>query len=164
MTLHDRRIMWLSVCAGTFVFFADRLHKFIQLVLFGWTGGEWVPVTSFFNYVLVWNTGVSYGLLDGLPPYALLAIMAVAMALLAWWWVKAETALVRFGLAICLGGAVSHVIDRILYGAVADFFHFHWGDWSFYVFNISDTAITLGVVLLLLDLVWPRPKAGQAAD
>jgi signal peptidase II len=58
---------------------------------------------------------------------------------------------VRCGLALALGGALSNALDRALYGAVADFFHFHWGDWSFYIFNLADTAISLGVVLLLLD-------------
>lgn len=145
-----------SLLAGLLVFLADRLHKFVQLNMFGWQGGEGVRVTPFFDYVLVWNTGVSYGLLTGLALPVLIGIMAVAIALLVWWWAKSETALSRYGLAICIGGAASHIVDRIQYGAVADFFYFHWQSWSFYVFNISDTAITIGVILLIADLFWPR--------
>ena len=59
----------------------------------------------------------------------------------------------RAGLALCIGGALSNLADRVLYGAVADFFHFHVGDWSFYIFNLADVAITLGVLLLILDVV-----------
>jgi len=55
--------------------------------------------------------------------------------------------------AICIGGAASNALDRVIYGQVADFFHFHLGDWSFYIFNVADAAITLGVGLLLLDLL-----------
>lgn len=150
--------IWLSLLLGFVVFVSDRGHKYFQLEIEGWRGGEYVRVTSFFDYVLVWNTGISYGLFGTLPPTALLAIMAVAILALTIWWVRADSVLVRYGLALCLGGACSHVIDRWVYGAVPDFFHFHWGEWSFYVFNISDTAITFGVVLLALDIVWPRPK------
>ncbi|MCW5723004.1 MAG: signal peptidase II [Devosia sp.] len=118
-----------------------------------WRGGEIVPVTPFFDYVLVWNTGISYGLLDGLPTWVLGAIMLVAIAALSVWWWRTSQPLVRLGLAFCIGGALSNALDRLIYGAVADFFHFHWGGWSFYIFNIADMAITLGVILLLLDLV-----------
>jgi signal peptidase II len=54
---------------------------------------------------------------------------------------------------LAIGGAVSNALDRLLYGAVADFFHFHWQDWSFYIFNLADMAITAGVLLLILDFV-----------
>ncbi len=65
----------------------------------------------------------------------------------------------------CIGGALSNALDRVLYGAVADFFHFHWQDLSFYIFNVADMAITLGVLLLILDLIGiGRPKdAGEPA-
>lgn len=148
----------LSLVLGGGVFLFDRAHKFYQLEIAGWTGGEYIKITSFFDYMLVWNTGISYGLLNFLPIAALLAIMGIAMTTLAIWWARAETILVRCGLAICLGGAASHIIDRWIYGAVPDFFHFHWDKWSFYVFNISDSAITIGVGLLLLDMIVPKQQ------
>ena len=80
-------------------------------------------------------------------------LVAVALARLVVWWWRADAALVRAGLAFCIGGALSNALDRALYGSVADFFHFHLGDWSFYIFNVADAAITLGVGLLLLDLL-----------
>jgi signal peptidase II len=132
---------------------ADRLHKYIQIDVLGWTGGEYVPMTSFFDYVLVWNTGISYGLLGDVPIWALGALVAAALVGLAVWWFRAETALLRAGLALAIGGALSNAFDRWRYGAVADFFHFHWQDWSFYIFNLADLAITVGVLLLLLDFV-----------
>lgn len=130
----------------------------------GWRGGEIVPVTSFFDYVLVWNTGISYGLLDGLPVWTLGAIMMAAIVALSVWWWRTDAPIVRLGLALCIGGALSNALDRLIYGAVADFFHFHWGSWSFYIFNIADMAITLGVILLLLDLVGFGRKKTSAAS
>jgi signal peptidase II len=164
----------------------DRIHKAIQVSgaclgpgearcvgyafgfvperITGWQGGEVVPVTSFFDYVLVWNTGISYGLLSTMPLWALGIIIAAAVVGLAVWWWRADTALVRFGLAIAIGGALSNALDRWLYGAVADFFHFHWGEWSFYIFNLADAAITLGVGLLVLDFLGVgRPRKAAKA-
>jgi signal peptidase II len=132
--------------------------------LIGWRGGEVVPVAPFFDYVLVWNTGISYGLLEGLPTWALGVIMLVAIVALSIWWWRTDVLLVRLGLALCIGGALSNALDRLLFGAVADFFHFYWGNWSFYIFNIADMAITFGVILLFADLLGlGRGRANKAA-
>lgn len=128
-------------------------YYFEPFSLTGWRGGEMLSITPFFDYVLVWNTGISYGLLDGLPVWGLGLIMLVAMFALGVWWWRSKEFLVRLGLALCLGGALSNALDRLIYGAVADFFHFHWGAWSFYIFNIADVALTLGVILLFIDLL-----------
>lgn len=164
-----------SVVAAVFAFGLDRGHKafqiasdcltpgiptcvsdfagYVPLTMSNWRGGEIVRVTDFFDYVLTWNTGISYGLLDSLPAWALGVVMLVAiMALSVWWW-RADSVLIRMGLALCIGGALSNGLDRWLYGAVADFFYFHIGAHGFYIFNIADVAITLGVILLVLDLL-----------
>lgn len=161
MALAGRDGLMPSLALGIFVVLIDRAHKYFQIEMEGWRGGEFISVTSFFDYVLVWNTGVSYGLLNDLPMPALLAIMGLATILLLVWWLRGETVLVRYGLALCLGGATSHIIDRWIYGAVPDFFHFHWEQHSFYVFNISDTAISFGVVILLVDMVMQKRVEGH---
>jgi signal peptidase II len=150
----------LSLFWGAGALLLDRAHKFYQIEAVGWRGGEIVPVTGFFDYVLVWNTGVSYGLLGGAPLPVLGLVIVVALAALGFWWWRASHLLVQIGLMLCIGGALSNAFDRLLYGAVADFFRFHWQEWSFYVFNLADVAITFGVLLLILDLIgFGRPKA-----
>lgn len=166
--------VYVSLTMAILAFGLDRAHKayqvsaeciaigaapcveiftsYVPFAMTGWRGGEIVRVTDFFDYVLVWNTGISYGLLAGMPTWALGVVMLVAIVALSVWWVRADSALVRVGLAFCIGGALSNAVDRLIYGAVADFFHFHWGGWSFYIFNIADIAITIGVILLILDL------------
>jgi signal peptidase II len=167
--------VYFSLTMAILAFGLDRAHKAFQVAadciavgaapcigvfsgyvpfsMTGWRGGEIVRVTDFFDYVLVWNTGISYGLLDGLPVWGLGLVMLVAIVALGIWWVRADSALIRMGLALCIGGALSNALDRLLYGAVADFFHLHWGEWSFYIFNLADVAITFGVILLLADLI-----------
>lgn len=135
--------------------------NYLPFSMTDWRGGEIVPVTPFFDYVLVWNTGISYGLLDGLPVWTLGVIMLVAIIGLSVWWWRTDAPLVRLGLAFAIGGALSNALDRLIFGAVADFFHFHWGPWSFYIFNIADMAITLGVILLLIDLLGFKKTKAQ---
>jgi signal peptidase II len=145
--------LWLSLALGVAAFAADRIHKLIQVDLMHWPDGVFQQLTPFFDVGLVFNPGISYGLLGSLPLWAVGILVIVALcALIAWWW-RATSPLVRAGLASCIGGAASNALDRVIYGSVADFFHFHLGDWSFYIFNIADAAITLGVGLLLLDFI-----------
>jgi signal peptidase II len=164
--------LWPSLALFVLAFGADRLHKFVEVSMaclggscvptaafhtpttaLGWTGGEYQQVTSFFDYVLVWNTGISYGLLASVPVVALGIMMLVAILALAVWWWRARAPLLRAGLALCIGGALSNALDRWIYGGVADFFLFHYGPYSFYIFNLADTAITFGVIFLLLDFL-----------
>lgn len=148
-------VLWSLILCGT-VLFVDRLHKYLQVDLAGWTGGEVINIAPFFDYVLVWNTGISYGLLGGLGPEMLLLVMGLAMVALAWWWVKDEAPLTRIGIALAIGGALSNAIDRVVYGAVADFFHFYVGNFSWYVFNLADVAISAGVLVLIFDVLRPK--------
>ena len=144
--------LWLSLILGFAAFAADRLHKYVQMDVMGWPEGRFVPIVPFLDLGFVYNRGVSFGLLGSLPFPIVIGVVTVALIALIVWWARSTSTLVRVGLAICIGGAVSNALDRWLFGAVADFFWLHWGEMSFFVFNVADAAITLGVCLLLLDL------------
>ena len=151
---------WLSVSALVLVFLADRAHKVAQIHLADWGGGEVIIVAPFFDYVLIWNTGVSYGLLSSVPAAALIAVMIAAMLALAVWWLRTGSALTRWGLALALGGALGNMTDRIVYGAVADFFSVHAMGYYFYIFNVADIGISLGLLLLVVDMFRPHRRGG----
>jgi signal peptidase II len=158
------RSIVLSLLLGFAAFAADRLHKYLQMDMMGWPEGRFVPVLPFLDLGFVYNRGVSFGLLGSLPFPIVIGVVTVALIALIVWWARSTSTLVRVGLAICIGGAVSNQVDRWLYGAVADFFWLHWGEISFFVFNVADAAITLGVCLLLLDLTGiARKRAANPA-
>jgi len=122
-----------------------------------------VQVFPFFNLVMLWNPGVSYGLFPAHGPLgtALLAFFSLAAvaALSRWLW-RAQRKILAIGLGLVIGGALGNLIDRLIYQKVADFFHFYVGGYDWYVFNVADCAITVGVAALLYDaLLRPEPEA-----
>jgi signal peptidase II len=120
-----------------------------------------VTVAPFFDLVLLWNRGISYGLLpqdSALGRLGLIAFAFVASLALVAWLARLAAPLPAASIGLIIGGAVGNAIDRILYGAVADFFSFHAFGWQWYVFNIADMAIVAGVVGLLYDSLFGGHK------
>jgi signal peptidase II len=117
-----------------------------------------VPVTPFFDLVLAWNTGISYGWFSNSGPtgqVVLVAIKAIAVVALAIWMAKSQTRLATVALGLIIGGAIGNAIDRFAYGAVVDFALLHveisGKTYNWYVFNLADVAIVAGVAALLYD-------------
>jgi len=117
-----------------------------------------VRLTPFLDLVLTWNTGISYGLFRQQGPFgqgALLALKAAAVVLLWIWLARTSSRLAALSLGLIIGGAIGNAIDRLAYGAVADFvlFHVTTATFSFnwYVFNLADVAIVAGVIGLLFE-------------
>jgi signal peptidase II len=136
------------------IFATDRFSKFWTVEVINLEKNGPVDLLPFLDLNLVWNRGVSLGLfqMDGdIGRYVLIALTGAVTLFVAWWLFRAHEKLVKISLGLILGGAVGNIWDRFEYGAVADFFHFFIGDWSFYTFNVADAAITIGVVLLLWD-------------
>lgn len=148
------------------VFTIDQAHKWWMIEVYRIADRSPVPVTSFFDLVMVWNRGVSYGLLATHTQEFLIAMSLVITAVLWVWACRSERALTAAALALVIGGALANALDRAIRGAVADFFHFHYGDFSWYVFNLADVAIVAGVGLLLYESLFDggsedrRGKAG----
>jgi signal peptidase II len=102
----------------------------------------------------MWNTGISYSLFQQATAagrWALLGVTILATILLGVWLYRTTGRLAAVALGAIIGGALGNAYDRFVYGAVADFCDFHIGGWHWYVFNVADTAICLGVVLLVYD-------------
>lgn len=152
------RYLRLGAIVAILAFAVDQGHKWWMLKVFGITTGDIVAVTSFFDLVLVWNKGISYGLFQQesqAGQWVLLAITMVIVAIMARWLYTAADALVSVAVGLVIGGALGNAMDRIVHGAVADFFSFHialgGSEFRWYVFNLADVAIVAGVALLLYD-------------
>lgn len=158
MTRHYGFLIALAV----FVF--DRLSKIWAVDVFDLAGHGPVGLLPFFNLTLVWNKGISLGLfqMDGdTGRYVLIALTGLVSAIVTWWLVKSRETILKVGLGLVLGGALGNIWDRVEYGAVADFFHFFIGGWSFYIFNVADAAISIGVALLLWDALLLSKKRNK---
>jgi signal peptidase II len=141
---------------------ADQGSKLFMLFGAGFAHmppGVSVPVLPFFNLVMVWNPGISYGLFpasSAAGTAALVGVSIAAVAGLTWWlWGSTSRALTA-GFGLIIGGALGNLIDRLVYGRVADFFHFYGFGYDWYVFNIADLAITLGAIAILYDVLKPE--------
>jgi signal peptidase II len=123
-----------------------------------------VALGPFFDLVLVWNTGISYGLFSqesGLGRWLLVGFKIAAVIFLWVWLARATTRLTACALGLIIGGALGNVIDRFAYGAVVDFAYFHIDQWNFhwYVFNLADVAIVAGVIGLLYETLFTADAA-----
>ena len=138
--------------------------QFIKILIMGnYQLGDSQPVTSFFNLVRAHNTGAAFSFLrdaSGWQRWLFTGIGVVAAGAIVWMLIAhAGQKLFSFALACILGGAVGNVIDRLRLGYVVDFLDFHYADLHFPAFNLADSAISVGVALLLLDsLVDRRPS------
>lgn len=141
----------------------DQLTKAVALrALFGQPP---IEVTGFLNLVLVWNPGVSFGMLQGLGdlgPWLLTGFGVAVSAALLFWLLREQRTPTRVAIGLVLGGAIGNIIDRVRFGAVIDFLDFHALGYHWPAFNISDSAIVVGAALLVLDgLRSERSATGQ---
>lgn len=140
---------------------ADQANKLWLIFVYGIEARQPLQLTPFFDVIFAKNTGISYSLLRAQSEWQryalLLSTLTVAIFLAVWLW-RSRTRIVGCGLGLIVGGALGNAYDRLVYGFVADFYHFHVGSFSWYVFNLADVAIVAGVGLLLYDSIFPTGK------
>jgi len=142
---------------------SDRLSKWAILYWVDLPAKRKIEITPFFDLTMVWNPGISYGLLPANSAWAVAVLVIFALTVtfaLTVWLARIEHRLLGVAVAMVIGGAVGNAYDRAIYGAVADFMSFHAFDFYWYVFNVADVAIVFGVILLIWDSVF-GPTAQQ---
>jgi signal peptidase II len=155
-----------GILAALLTLVADQASKLWLLNVLDLARRGAVTVTPFFDLVLAWNIGISFGWLQNDGQAAQLALMAVkvlAVVALAIWMARSHTLLATIALGLIIGGAIGNGIDRLAYGAVVDFALFHieigGNTYNWYVFNLADVAIVAGVAALLYDSFLGVPAA-----
>jgi signal peptidase II len=153
---------WLGLAAAVLVI--DQLTK--QAITRSFSLHEMVEVTPFFNLVLVYNRGAAFSFLSDAAGWQRELFIAIALAASVWiaWLLRKYAAQTMFCLALSLilGGAIGNVIDRFLYGGVVDFLDFHAFGYHWPAFNVADSAISCGAVLLIWDALIAKRKAAAA--
>ncbi len=148
--------LWLrGLAAAAAVVVLDQLSKSAVLAFFADRAAErrLVPVTPFFDLVLTYNPGMSFGLFSKTGPGAAIFVLvaAVIVAALLYWLRRVARPMLAAAIGLVIGGAIGNVVDRLRFGAVVDFLYFHIGSWYWPAFNLADSAITIGVAAMLFD-------------
>jgi signal peptidase II len=157
---------WLGVAVVVVVL--DQLTKFLVVREFALY--DRVPVLPFFDLVRLHNTGAAFSMLAGASGWQnwfFTAVAVVVCGVLLWWFrqLPPDRVLVPLALTLVIGGAIGNLIDRLAYGYVVDFVLLYFRDWSYPAFNVADSAITVGVAMLLYDgLVLERRREVSASN
>ncbi|MBI1300834.1 MAG: signal peptidase II [Alphaproteobacteria bacterium] len=188
LALWKKRTIWLLIIL--FILITDQISKWMIMEqvmrpliysveghnLFEWYGMarerlpfQSIEVTSFFNLVMAWNTGVSFSILSGqgdYMPWVLIGVALLITAIFVFWLYRANNILYGVSYALVIGGAMGNVIDRARFGAVIDFLDFHAMGYHWPAFNVADMAVVSGVALLIvLSLLFDiDPKEGYRKD
>lgn len=139
----------------------DQFSKWYLLDVVGMASRPPVVLSGFFQLVMVWNQGVSFGMLThdaGYMRWFLIAVALVICVVMVRLGLRSSLRLERIGYGMVIGGALGNVVDRLRFGAVADFFHFHVGSFSWPAFNVADAAICVGVAILLWMMTFHPAK------
>ena len=151
-----------GLIVAALVALADQLSKAWVLSFFGDPTPHLRTVTGFFNLVLTWNRGVSFGLFNNDAATSALMFVAAAAVIVAGlilWLRRVREPLLAVAIGLIIGGAIGNVVDRLLRGAVVDFLDFHIAGWHWFAFNLADSAISIGVGLIVIDGLRARREA-----
>ncbi|MEE8657889.1 Lipoprotein signal peptidase [Acetobacteraceae bacterium EV16G] len=143
-----------GIVAGLIILLADQASKYWVLYIYDLPGKISVPILSWFNLTMVWNRAVTFGMLGGLgkgAPWIFSSLALMAVAVLIYVMVTTPRRFVAIAAGMIAGGAIGNVLDRLRLGAVVDFIHLHAWGWNWFVFNVADMAIDVGVALWILD-------------
>lgn len=143
-----------GLTAAALVLAADQLSKWWILHGIDLPLRREVRLLPVLDLTMVWNRGVTFGILNGSGPWSTVLITVVALAIVTvlFLWLRRTRAWpTAIALGAVAGGAVGNIMDRLRHGAVVDFIHAHVGQWSWYVFNVADAAIVCGVIALVIE-------------
>lgn len=162
-------LSWFGMGFALFGFLTDRLSKWWLLDVYAIESRGVVEILPFLNFVMAWNRGISYGLFQAetaLGKGLLAGFALIVVAVLVLWLARVQLRLMAIAIGLIIGGALGNVYDRLKFGAVADFFSLHANGYYWYIFNIADIWIAVGVILMIYDAFFPgdEEKVASADD
>ena len=143
-----------------FIFLIDRISKILIVSYIKESGNAEIALTTFLNLNLIWNEGIAFGLLsfeDALSYNLVTIIISIVIIILLIMLNKAEK-LSRFAILLVIGGALGNFFDRIYYSAVPDFIDFHLKSFHWFIFNVADIFISIGIICLIYVEILKKDK------
>ena len=150
----------ISFVIVLFIFFLDRITKILILNIAEETGKVDIYINSFLNFYLVWNSGIGFGLLsfDDNYVYNSITVLIILINLIIVYLIYIEKGQKSYFLLIILGGSLGNLFDRLYYNAVPDFIDLNYKGFHWFIFNVADIFITLGIMLLILSEIFNYKK------
>ena len=158
---NTNKSLLLNIILTFLIFLIDRLSKIYVINLQKELSGAEIFSSKYLNIRLIWNEGVAFGLLsfDQGNFYNLLTVLIILIIFFIVLMILKSSGLQKLALVLILGGALGNVFDRILYKSVPDFIDFHIGDFHWFIFNIADIFITIGVIfMVILEILENKKK------
>ncbi|MCT4575425.1 MAG: signal peptidase II [Alphaproteobacteria bacterium] len=158
--INSKKISLIGYATSIIIVILDQLSK--HLILGVLDGINSIKITKFFNLSLVYNRGISFGMINGgsLLELSIIATITLSISIILINWLRKSTSLYKStSIALILGGAIGNAIDRFLHIGVVDFLDFHFKNYHFPAFNVADSCIFIGVVLMLLENVFIKGES-----
>ncbi|WP_291513527.1 signal peptidase II [Abyssibacter sp.] len=162
MAFRATNVHWLWLSAA--IILLDQVTK--QLVFRSLLKYERIELLPILNLTHLHNTGAAFSMFAEFPPWVFI-VLGVAVSVWILWWLRnhpRDEHLLAVALCLVLGGALGNVIDRAARGYVVDFIDFHWQTWHYPAFNVADIAITLGALMLVLDMLLSSRRASSSPN
>jgi len=136
-----------------FIFILDRISKLWIISIFNSENNLEIKISSFINLNLIWNKGIAFGLFSYGEKfeYNLLTSLIIIITVIVFWMIIKTKGLEKYGFLMILGGALGNIFDRLYYSAVPDFIDIYYKNFHWFVFNVADIFITVGVLMLIIN-------------
>ena len=156
--MNKERIWNLFFITG--IFALDRLTKIAIINSTDLYGENIFTITSFLNLNLIWNDGIAFGMLSFQEKnyYNFLTGIIILITIIIFWMITKTTKIEKVAFMMIFGGSIGNIFDRLYYSSVPDFIDFHINNFHWFIFNVADIFITLGVILLIILEFFPKKK------
>ena len=142
-----------SILSIVILFLIDRVSKYFIVYYFKTSENLIIPVTSFLKLNLIWNNGIAFGIMafDNKFYYNILTFLIIIITIVLFYLIHKSNNIEKFGFTLVIGGSFGNIFDRIYFSSVIDFIDFHIGNFHWFIFNVADIFISLGVLILIIN-------------
>lgn len=165
--MHKRPLFARPPVAVAFILAALALDQWVKYMVEQYLPfQQLIEVVPYFALYRTWNDGIAFSFLSGISGWAIVTMRLTIVAFILWWWRTGDhpSPLSHLGFCMVIAGAAGNIVDRLIYDHVVDYFLFYTETWSFAVFNLADTFITTGAVVIGFAEIFLNPKAKQQDD